>query len=133
VGQVSGARPGAERMTDGRRRGAVLRRVHAEQATRSPARQDRSLSGKTSGAPLLVPSSNTARRNVLEQPSDYMRLPDCDAGRGGPDSDGWTLPAVTHLVQSPAHSEAGGPGWNSEASRGEPEALESALGTVGGA
>ena len=40
---------------------------------------------------------------------------------------------TSHLVQPPAHSGAGGPVRNSEAGRGEPEALESVLAAVGGA
>jgi hypothetical protein len=79
----------------------------------------------------LVPSSNNARRNVLERLE--TRLLKCgkrDAGRGGSD---WALPAVMYLVQPPARSGAGGPVRNSEAGRGEPETLESVLAAVGGA
>jgi hypothetical protein len=46
--------------------------------------------------PSLVPSGISPGGNVLEQPSaKNLSADDCDAGRGGPDSDGWTLPAVT--------------------------------------
>jgi hypothetical protein len=45
---------------------------------------------------LLVPSSNNARRNVLEQPSAAEK-PGCgkrDAGRGGNGMGSWASPAV---------------------------------------
>jgi hypothetical protein len=69
---------------------------------------------------------------VLEQPSGAKTIIPVsdDAARRGYLA--VASPGVSCLVQSPARSGAGGPGWNSEASRGEPEALESALGTVGG-
>jgi len=95
---------------------------------------DVQVGGKSAHAPILVsvPPGISLGGNVLEQPSAAKPVADdCDAARGGYLA--VALPGVSHLVQSPAYSGAGGPGWNSEASRGEPEALESALGTAGGA
>ena len=80
---------------------------------------------------LLVPSSNTTRSNVLEQPSAKPVADDCDARPG--DSGLLDSRPVTHPVQPPARSGAGGPVRNSEAGRGEPETLESVLAAVGGA
>lgn len=51
---------------------------------------------------------------------------------GGNRVSGTARDVTSSFVQSPAHSEAGGPGWNSEASREEPEMLESIPATVGG-
>ena len=68
---------------------------------------------------------------VLEQPSAKPKCGICDARPG----DGGLLDSrpVSHLVRGPAHSGVGGVGWNSEASRQEPGALESAQGRAGGA
>jgi hypothetical protein len=74
VGQVSGASPGAERVSGiGIRMGAARKGVQG--------------GGYTALAPILVsvPSSNTARRNVLEQPSakGILRLVSMTGGWGG--------------------------------------------------
>ena len=45
--------------------------------------------------PLLVPPGISPGGNVLERLATTSDCGKCDAGRGGPDSDGWTLPAVT--------------------------------------
>lgn len=100
---------------------------------RGAARPGVQVGGKSAHAPLLVPVplGISPGGNVLEQPSDYMRLPDCDTRPG----DGGLLDSrpVSYLVQPPARSGAGGPVRNSEAGRGEPETLESVLAAVGGA
>jgi hypothetical protein len=84
---------------------------------RGAARPGVQVGGKSAHAPLLVPvpSSNTARRNVLERLARrLLSAAICDAGRGGYLA--VALPAVTsYFVRGPAHSGVGGVGWNSEA------------------
>ena len=95
--------------------------------------------GKSAGAALSRSArvgrlAITPGGNVLEQTSADLLRRAVTVTPGGAEKEGFlAVPPASHPVHGPAHSGAGGVGWNSEASRQEPGTLESVQGRVGGA
>lgn len=115
-------------MTVNRERGAVVHHVQAGSACRPTAQKTGaplSRSART-GRPAISPGGNVLEASSKDSHCGAATVTQAGSGR-------FLLPAFSHLVQPPAHSGAGGPVRNSEAGRGEPEALESVLAAVGGA